>query len=116
MGVRLYPNTLDRKKLELLIGVPEGTYDRLEATLQRHQAVKDANQDVKYEQWKEIYEDKYLGALDHFLTFGWGKFKSVNGIGEDYSGKENNLQKANELLLANGIKVDVELTEGVHWC
>jgi len=121
MGTRLYPNTTDRAALETLAGVPAGTHDRLDAMEKRHEAEKLAAADPRchdlgYRQYCERQDDGPIGTLDHFITFGWGKFRPVDGIGEDYAGHEDDLERIAKLLRANGIGADVALTGGLHWC
>jgi len=121
MGVRLYPNTTNAAKLEKLAGVPEGTHKRMEDMAKRHAEERAAatnwnEYEDGYRQWKERDNDGPIGDLDAFLTFGWGKFRPIDGIGEDYAGNESDPQRAAKLLRYNGIGVDVSLTEGVHWC
>ena len=123
MGVRLYPNTQDKAKLEVLAGVPAGTYARMEEMDARHEKFKAGiplrdRYDLDYECWKEKDADGPIGDLDAFITFGWGKFRPVLGLGEDYSGSIPASQsvKADLLLAANGISANGAFCEGVHWC
>jgi hypothetical protein len=120
MGTRLYPNTTDRAALEVLARVPSGTHDRMTEMAKRHDAERAAatawnEYEDGYRQWKERDSDGPIGDLDGFLTFGWGKFRPVDGIGEDCAGHEDDLSRAARLLQANGIGVDVALTGGLHW-
>lgn len=120
MATRLYPNTQNRHNIETLAGVPTGTYDRLDALEAKHAEEKAQpgydEQEDGYRQYKEIHADKNIGELSSFLLYGWGSFRSVDGIGEDYSGCEDDLTRAARLLHHNYIDVDLSLTEGVHWC
>jgi len=121
MGVRLYPNTTNVAKLEKLANVPEGTHNRMEEMAKRHEAAlvgidRHDRYELEYKQWQERNDDRPIGDLDAFLTFGWGKFRPIDGIGEDYAGRENDLQRAASLLRYNGINADTAECEGVHWC
>lgn len=121
MGVRLYPNTTDRAALETLAGVPHGTYDRLDAMTARHEAALVGlsfaeRNELEYQQYCERQDDAAIGDLDAFLTFGWGKFREVDGLGTDCAGCIENLDAARRLLRYNGIGADVALANGVHWC
>jgi hypothetical protein len=117
MGTRLYPNTTDRAALEVLAGVPAGTHARMDEMAKRHAEAKvdPFDQEAGYAQWKERNDDGPIGDLDAFLTFGWGKFRPVDGIGEDCAGHEDNLDRAARLLRANGIGANVAMTGGLHW-
>ena len=122
MGVRLYPNTQDKAKLEILAGVPAGTYARMEEMEAHHQSLKTGipmldRYDLDYECWKEKSDDGPIGDLDHFITFGWGKFNSA-GVAEDYSGSLDVGEpgKIAHLFIVNRIAADPIFCEGVHWC
>jgi len=122
MGIRLYPVTRDRSKLEVLAGVPAGTYDRLDALKDRHTAEESVKRaqgtwsdyDDGYRHYCETREDADLGTLDAFLTFGWGKFRDC-GLATGCSGRLDDLIHCLVVLRHNGIHVDVALTEGLCW-
>jgi hypothetical protein len=123
MGVRLYPNTQTPASLELICGVEPGTMERLNAMLARHKAELEAAKpeekyDLGYKQYCERQDDQDIGRLDHFLTFGWGKFNDC-GVALDCAGHIDNTpenQAAITLLFdTNGITADPEMCEGVHW-
>jgi hypothetical protein len=120
MGTRLYPNTQDTASLEKLAGVAAGTAERLLATQARHaeelkKVDRQFRNDFEYKQWCEIKDDENMGGLDHFLTFGWGKFDGI-GLAEDCSGHLTDPDAIARLFAANGITADIALCEGVHWC
>ena len=120
MGVRIYPNTINRVNLEKLAGVPAGTMDRLEAFQARHEAEKAGlphaeRYELEYRQWQEINADPSLGDMEAFLIYGWGKFAHVPGLSHGYAGSLDSVSQARILLQSNGINADAELTEGVHW-
>jgi hypothetical protein len=121
MGVRLYPNTTNVVRLEKLANVPSGTHARMEEMEKRHAEERANTADWNmyedgYRQWKEKDSDDAIGTLDAFLTFGWGKFRPVSGIGEDYAGNEPDFIRADLLLAANGINANAHYCEGIHWC
>jgi hypothetical protein len=123
MGTRLYPNTKNVSSLEILAKVPEGTFTRLAEVQERHKkelsgVPHQSRYELEYKQWGEINDDPHLGALDTFLTFGWGKFDPC-GYAEDYAGHLDNLVQCAIVLRGNGIYLSKEhlaLTEGLHWC
>lgn len=79
MGIRLYPMTTDASKLEILMGVPAGTHDRLMKIKAKFKPPKEATfaqqQQLIEQQWITINTDDNLATLDAFLTYGWGKFQ-----------------------------------------
>ena len=116
MGVRLYPNTQDVVRLEVLAGVPAGTMDRLTAMEARQKdelekAPREERYELGYKHYQERNDDAAMGDLDAFMTFGWGKF---NG-GEDCCGSAEG-EAAQALLNLNGINAEAWYCEGVHWC
>lgn len=123
MGVRLYPNTRKPESLERLAGVAPGTHARLLAVQARHKDEREAAGAAwdgyydDYRQWQEIHDDPDLGALEDFLTFGWGKFHG-GVIAPGYAGQLMPSQAVyiRRLFQDNGITADVALCEGVHWC
>jgi hypothetical protein len=130
MGIRLYPNTKDRTKLEVLAGVPAGTYDRLEAieTKHREEAITKrasgtwSEYSDGYRQWQEINNDPHLGDLCGFLLYGWGKFNDPDGLTNDdnhdrsCSGSLSG-EPAARLLEQNGVDPKLAtLGDGIHWC
>jgi len=124
MGVRLYPNTRDRRKLERLAGVPHGTYDRLDAVETAQAADKATRQaagtwndyDDGYRHWCQVNDDPDLNALAGLLLSGWGKFRDPEGLAPDCAGSIGDPTTAQRLLDTNGIVADATLCEGVHWC
>jgi hypothetical protein len=94
MGTRLYPRTENPAVLEKLACVPTGTMRRLRSAKAqlittrkgvryylvagKSQLVAVRNHSDMEEVWdadfQAVYADDHLSALDHFLSYGWGKF------------------------------------------
>lgn len=96
MGTRLYPRTRNPAVLELLAGVPAGTYARLAALDSKYEKLRklisshlkgdldDAeetdfirHENLSYRRHKEIVRDENLSSLHNLLLFGWGKVRSA---------------------------------------
>ena len=100
MGTRIYPTTRNSSILEILAGVPAGTFESLQTLLteQKNEIEKARSQgkdfvecdDLGYEYYK-ARQNRPEGLMDSFLTWGWGKFTTqtyeiINGnipAGED---------------------------------
>jgi hypothetical protein len=121
MGVRLYPITRNVANLEKLCGVPEGTHARLEALKVKHGTETPGltfwEREGRYEAlWNEVNADPHTATLDHFITFGWGKFGDMHDItGGTCGGSETDPVRATMLLRSNGLHPDLALCEGVCW-
>lgn len=124
MGIRLYPLTKDRAKLERLARVPVGTYDRLDALKAKHDLeAKDIGYIECALRSDALYEELYDGhhdderKLNSFLVSGWGKFSDPDKIAPGYSGSLEDMAEVSWLLRWNGIPAWVDdLCEGVYWC
>lgn len=84
MATRLYPNTATPELLEVLAGVPQGTYERLIAVGDKY-PLRTKVSAKGYEQgqahYDEIYADVNLNALEDMRVFGWGRLApSVEAI------------------------------------
>lgn len=121
MGCRLYPMTKNVANLETLAGVPEGTHARLDAVKAKYNTNDPAltffaRQDLYEKQWHEVNACPHMGQLDHFLTFGWGKFGDMHNItGGKYGGSETDLVRCTLLARSNGIEYDPAVCEGLCW-
>lgn len=110
MGVRLYPATKDRKKLERLANVPFGTFDRLDTLVKEH-----GSEDAFY---SVIFNDAQFtcNKLHNFLIFGWGKFKPTSRV-NDCCGSTKVMDAIREVLRINEIWITLaDLNEeGINW-
>lgn len=124
MGVRLYPSTKNLRNLEVLCGVPEGTSELLSALETKHDVSggKDFHevQDRSEQFHKELYSEgnEHLNTLHGFLLYGWSRFGVPEGIVIDdpNAGHFEDIGVCLSILRYNGIPVDVELCEGLHYC
>lgn len=120
MGIRLYPNTTDPRKLEVLSQVSEGTYEKLMALEAKYNFGNPSGDFFTYQTRMEQFHEEVsanndLNNLHGFLLFGWGKFNGF-GIAKDCSGSLQDRQQCETLLKQNDIQADVDLCEGLHWC
>ena len=82
MGTRLYPVSKDNAVIEKLVGVPAGSVEGFkkfqEELLKKfpdtNEPVIDQNLEPGYLRWEAINDHPVYGILDHFDTYGWGKF------------------------------------------
>ncbi len=86
MGTRIYPTTRNSSILEILAGVPAGTFESLQTLLtkQKNEIAEARSQGKSYFECDELGYEHYKarqnrpeGLLDGFLTFGWGKFTNL---------------------------------------
>ena len=112
MATRLYPVTRKPESLEILCGVPAGTYARLEAFEKEHPYTYD--NEKGYERWKLLNADEDMGTLDNFKTFGWGRVDSR--ICDDNAGHTS--EDIERILTHHNVYLTPEqiaLTEGLCW-
>ena len=118
MATRLYPTTNRPEKLEILAGVPTGTYAKwakLEAD--KTTALKTVTdptatiEDIENTHWHRLQSDPTTATLDNFLTFGWGRIAQY----ESPCCSSNDPQKVTELLAAQQVAASFEQTEGLCW-
>lgn len=129
MGIRLYPSTTNPENIEKLAAVPAGTAERLNRLIADCKLTTEDKSEVGLT-FRDI-EDRYEGfygklhskeyaaeaSLDHFLTFGFGKFHGagVIDIHKDDCGRLTDKPSIQAVFDANGIAADVELCEGICW-
>ena len=147
MGTRLYPKTENPKVLESILGVPSGTYSeykRIEtegrAELASIQEVFEAAVSVGAElepirwMYSSAQDKNYdalnatpeLGAMDHFITLGWGKLSSsvwsfLNFLNKDDCGDGTEKpEEIEEILRRHGVVLpegtSAKDLEGLYWC
>lgn len=114
MGVRLYPKTEDRRELEILAGVPEGTAARLD------EVVLSSGGDMTAKYYKTVHNDPVLDALHCLKLHGYGKFTCPEAV--DFDKGETKIPfemslliGANDLPVDNGIQWKILLKEGMYW-
>ena len=82
MGTRLYPVSKDNAVIEQLIGVPAGSmgaFKKFQEELLKkfpdtNDPILDQNLEPGYLRWSAINDHPIYGTIDHFETYGWGKF------------------------------------------
>ena len=141
MGTRIYPTTRNGSTLEILAGVPAGTFESLKTLLieQKNEMEKARSQgkdfvdcnDLSYEHHK-ARQNRPEGLLDGFLTFGWGKFTNqtyeiIKGNipdGEDenwvWCGGTNDIGLIDSIMETQGVDleklgINPEDLEGLSW-
>jgi hypothetical protein len=76
MATRLYPLTQDPQKLEVLAGVPAGTFQELKAF---EALAPEIGSQEEYAHWCRKQEILHVAKLDRFLVFGWGRMGVYQG-------------------------------------
>ena len=108
MGRRLYPSTEDIAKIETMANVPAGTHAKLRKL--------EAEHDVPH--GEILYDGNHDDESDlhSFELLGFGRFdgRCIGVTVEEYSGDAEG-ERADMLLVANGIQHNAEYCEGVHW-
>jgi hypothetical protein len=141
MGTRIYPTTRNAAIIEIIAGVPAGTFDSLTKLVVENgneitKAKADgadysAIQDIEHKHWDSLH-DRVEGILDSFLTLGWGKFTSqtleiIRGnipAGEDedwvWNGGTKDVGLIDSIMEAQGVDleklgINPEDLEGLSW-
>jgi len=141
MGTRIYPTTRNGNILEILAGVPAGTFESLQTLLTEQKAQMDKARNerkdfveldqIDYEHYK-ARQNRPEGLLDGFLTFGWGKFTNetyelINGnipVGADedwlWNGGTTDVGLIDSIMEAQGVDleklgINPEDLEGLSW-
>lgn len=132
MGTRLYPISKDNAVIEKLVGVPAGSMELfkkfqeelLEKFPDTKDPIMDQDQEPSYLRWSAINDHPVFGVLDHFETYGWGKFNLwiLKFFELDTcAGQTTDAKVITELLSSTGVSPDsdqVKLlvdTGGVCW-
>ena len=141
MGTRIYPTTRNGNILEILAGVPAGTFESLQTLLTEQKAQMDKARNerkdfveldqIDYEHYK-VRQNRPEGLLDGFLTFGWGKFTNetyelINGnipVGADtdwvWCGGTKDVGLIDSIMETQGVDleklgINPEDLEGLSW-
>ena len=145
MGTRLYPNTKNKKVLEALCMVQEGTYEELKASYAKHaQVMQDLNSaylaaiscganpnnirvlmfEEEETHYNQIAENKDTKQLDNFLVFGWGKLTSqaaaiASELAEVHYGQVSCTIQTARMLKAQRVNlpktISIKQVEGLCW-
>ena len=117
MGIRLYPITPENltpeqsvQCRETMAGVPAGTAQRLGELSAKH-----GQHSGRY--FEVIMQDENLDRLHSFDLFGWGKFRSPEGLDWDAM-TTSNKEMMTSVLELNGIHLtDAQwsLLNGLYW-
>ena len=127
MGTRLYPCTDNTANLEVLINVPQDTFDRLKYIEAQY---KEEHPDDWYPYFYEhIKGDEALEKANQFNLHGWGKFDFLkdprSGLVIEEYGETSDIDFGSELFdtatnkeLSNHLSPEqvFRLSSGFRWC
>ena len=128
MATRLYPNTKNETKLEILAAVPAGTFAKLNEFETKwknnpEQAVHDyiklhpddaeIQNDIDYIKFNDRQTTPAVDELKNFLLYGWGRIKFTPS---EWTGETKDPLETQKMLIAQEIyNVSCEMCEGVNW-
>ena len=127
MGTRLYPCTDNTANLEVLINVPQDTFDRLKYIKAQYQ--EEYPDDWHGHFYDHIEGDEDLEKANNFEVHGWGKFAFLkdprSGLVIEEYGETSDIDFGSELFdtatnkeLSNHLSPEqvFRLSSGFRWC